>query len=213
MPSISGQSILVIGGTSGIGFAVAKLALKENVRVTIASSNETKVNTAVDKLRSAFSHDQITGHVVKLGGEETEAQLDKLLIDVTASGPLDHVVYTAGSPVLRPFQEIDFKYVQESGRLGLSAQLLLAKLVRRYVKDGYTSSLILTGGQVGEKPYKGWTVYAAYASALYGMTRNLALDLAPIRVNLVSPGRHRYRALGREEGPNERNRGRIRTAG
>jgi NAD(P)-dependent dehydrogenase (short-subunit alcohol dehydrogenase family) len=188
MPSISGQSILVIGGTSGIGFAVAKLALKEDVRVTIASSNETKVNTAVDKLQSAFSQNQITGHVVKLGGEETEAQLDKLLIDVTASGPLDHVVYTAGSPVLRPFQEIDFKYVQESGRLGLSTPLLLAKLVPRYVKDGYTSSLILTGGQVGEKPYRGWTVYAAYASALYGMTRNLALDLAPIRVNLVSPG-------------------------
>lgn len=188
MPSISGQSTLIVGGSSGIGFAVATLGLKESASVAIASSNETKVNNAVERLRSTFPKGRISGHVVDLGGEDTEQRLENLLIDVTASGPLDHVIYTAGSPGLRPFQDIDLKYVIDSGRVGMFTPLLLAKLVPRFVKSGYTSSLILTGGQVGEKPLQGYAVLAAYTGGLYAMVRNLALDLNPIRVNLISPG-------------------------
>ena len=188
MPSISGQSILVIGGSSGIGFAVAKLALAENVRVAIASSSETKVTDAIGRLKSAYPNGQVTGYVAKLGGEDTESCLEKLLVDVTAVGLLDHIIYTAGYPVVKPFQDIDLNYLIEAARLPLLTPLLIAKLVPKFVKSDYTSSLIFTGGRVGEKPLANWSVFAAYASALYGLTRNLAVDLKPSRVNLVSPG-------------------------
>ena len=188
MPSISGQSILVIGGSSGIGFAVAKLALAENVHVNIASSSESKVNSAVERLKSAFPNGHVTGYVTQLGGDDTESRLEKLLAEVTATGPLDHIIYTAGSPVVKTFQDIDFDYLIEAARLPLLTPILIAKLTPKFVKSHYNSSLILTGGRVGEKPLANWSVFAAYASALYGLTRNLALDLKPARVNLVSPG-------------------------
>lgn len=65
--------------------------------------------------------------------------------------------------------------------------LLTANLVPKFVNSDYTSSLILIGGRVGEKPLAKWSVCAAYASALCALTRNLTVDLRPSRVNLVSP--------------------------
>jgi NAD(P)-dependent dehydrogenase (short-subunit alcohol dehydrogenase family) len=56
------------------------------------------------------------------------------------------------------------------------------------VGPGPTSSITLTTGSVAERPHENWSVVASYASGLHGMTRALALDLKPIRVNLVSPG-------------------------
>ena len=68
------------------------------------------------------------------------------------------------------------------------APLLVAKIGSRYLSPGPGSSIILTTGSVSEKPIPGWSVVASYAAGLHGMVRNLALDLKPVRVNLVSPG-------------------------
>jgi NAD(P)-dependent dehydrogenase (short-subunit alcohol dehydrogenase family) len=62
MPSITGQSIVIIGGSAGIGLAVAKLALKEGARVTIVSSNPTRIDTAIDNLKKEVYDCQITGY-------------------------------------------------------------------------------------------------------------------------------------------------------
>lgn len=198
MPSISGQSILIIGGSSGIGFAVAKLALSEGVRsVAIASSNETKVQDAVSRLKSlsSITKDQvISGHVCPLGDDDTESRLEKLFTDVTTTngGQLDHIISTAGRPGPRPFQEIDLPYLISAARLSLFTPLLLAKHAPKYLKSNpsYTSSLIFTSGRVAEKPVPGYAVYASYGAAIGGLTRGLALDLkeAGVRVNQVSPG-------------------------
>ena len=112
-----------------MGFTVAKLALTENVRVAIASSRETKVNNAVERLKSVFPNGQVTGYVAKLGGDDTESCPEKLLTDATAVGPLDHIVYTAGYPVVKPFQDIDLTYLIEAARFPSLTPLLIAKLV------------------------------------------------------------------------------------
>ena len=74
------------------------------------------------------------------------------------------------------------------GNVRFFSVLLLAKHLRTYLNPGPKSSLTLTSGGVAEKPVPNWSTVASYAGGLHSMTRNLALDLKPIRVNLVSPG-------------------------
>lgn len=68
------------------------------------------------------------------------------------------------------------------------APALVAKLAPRFLKPSYTSSLVFCGGRAGEKPIKGWPAAACLSAGLEGLVRALALDLAPLRVNVVHPG-------------------------
>lgn len=192
MPSIARQSIIIIGGSSGIGFGVARLALKEYLSVAIASSNPDRVAAAVAKLTKEFPGQKITGHTCNLITENVESDLEKLFVDASAShgGILfDHVIFTAGNALLaKPLGDINIEVIRDAGRVRFVAPLLVAKLAPRYLKKDYSSSIILTGGSVSQKPVANWSIVASYASGLTGMTRNLALDLKPIRVNLVIPG-------------------------
>jgi NAD(P)-dependent dehydrogenase (short-subunit alcohol dehydrogenase family) len=192
MPSISGQSIVIIGGSSGIGFGVAKLALREGVWVAIVSSNPTRVAPAVDNLQKEFPDGHITGHVCNLKAENVEARLEKVFTEVTAANhgdTLDHIIFTAGDALaIKSIKDIDINFIHEAGQVRFVAPLLVAKLAPRFVKNSYSSSLILMTGSVSQKPVPDWSVAASYFSGLHAMTRNLAVDLKPIRVNLVSPG-------------------------
>jgi len=201
MPPISGQSLLVIGGSSGIGAAVAKLAAAEGVRVAIASSNPTRVANAVKKVESSVSDAQIAGYTCDLNSDDVESRLEKLLSDVTtATGrQLDHIVYTANVLNLKPVSEVTVDYLRTSGQFGFVTPLLIAKLAPRFLNQSYQSSLTFTSGRVAEKPVKGYTMGAAWGAALFGIIRNLALDLAPIRVNVVSPGATDTEMWGNDE--------------
>lgn len=190
MPSITGQSILVIGGSSGIGAAVAQLAAAQGVRVAIASSNPARVAHAVKRVEAAVPEAKITGYTIDLNSDDIEPHLVKLFTDVTAAHgePLDHVVYTAGVFNIKPIEQTTADYLRDCAQLGLIAQVLVAKLAPRFLNKSYHSSLTFTSGRIAEKPVQGYAVAAAWAAALFGLTRTLALDLAPIRVNYVSPG-------------------------
>jgi len=192
MPSISGQAILIIGGSSGIGFAVAKLALQEGVRVAIASSNAARVSTAVENLKKQFPAGEITGHTCNLKADDVEAQIERLFTEAVSTNDgnlLDHVIFTAGDAlVIKPLSEINIDLIRAAGQVRFIAPLLVGKLAPRFVKNSYVSSLILTTGSNSQKAIPNWSITASYLTGLHGMTRNMALDLKPIRVNLVSPG-------------------------
>jgi NAD(P)-dependent dehydrogenase (short-subunit alcohol dehydrogenase family) len=191
MPSIKDQSILIIGGTSGIGFAAAQLALEQGACVAVASSNPTRISTALDKLKSSFPDAQIAGYECDVSKPDIEASLLALFSTATDNGAklLDHIIYTAiGAIDLTPLAELSSEAIQKAGHFHCLAPMIIGKLTPRFLNPGYKSSLIFTSGQIAEKPLKGWTVQCAYATALYGITRALALDLAPRRVNCVSPG-------------------------
>jgi NAD(P)-dependent dehydrogenase (short-subunit alcohol dehydrogenase family) len=68
------------------------------------------------------------------------------------------------------------------------APLLVAKVGSKYLNPGPASSIVLTAGIVADRPIPNWSIVASYCAGMHGMTRNLAIDLKPIRVNLVSPG-------------------------
>ncbi|KAK6072605.1 short chain dehydrogenase/reductase family [Seiridium cupressi] len=183
MAPLTGQYILVIGGSSGIGFSVAKLALAGGAKVAIASSSADKVNNAVSRLDGKAS-----GHTVDLSAVDPEAAIEKLLADVTVSGKLDHIINTAGRGLPKPIAKLDLASANELARLPLFVPLFLGKLGPKYLKEGYNSSIILTSGQIAEKPAPGYSVLSAFVSSQHALARNLAVDLAPRRVNVVAPG-------------------------
>ncbi|KAI1374423.1 putative short chain dehydrogenase/ reductase [Hypoxylon crocopeplum] len=191
MPPIAGQNVLVIGGSSGIGAAVAKLACAEGLNVSVASSNPSRVETAVRRIREAVPGARVLGFVCDVNHDDAESSLEKLFADVkVAAGgqPLDHIIYTSVVLDLRPLSEVSMAYLRDASQFKYVVPLLIGKLAPRYVKQSHTSSLIFTSGRVAEKPVKGSTVVSGMGAALFGVTRGLALDIAPIRVNLVSPG-------------------------
>jgi NAD(P)-dependent dehydrogenase (short-subunit alcohol dehydrogenase family) len=179
---------------TGIGFGVAEALVEYGAFVTISSSNPSRVEAAVDKIQKAYPSfkAKISGHACNLGDHNTvEANLKTLLDTVTNSGKqkLDHIAYTAGDALATmELSKIDMDKVLKAGTVRFFGPLMLGKLAPAYMNAGPVSSIILTTGTVSEKPIQGWSAVAPFATGLQGMARALALDLKPLRVNLVSPG-------------------------
>ncbi|KAL6804859.1 hypothetical protein GGI42DRAFT_367770 [Trichoderma sp. SZMC 28013] len=195
MPSIAGHRVLVLGASSGIGFAVAKLTLAENIaHLAIASSNRTKLDNAVKALVKAVpgSEDRISSFLVDLGGEDTESQLEQVLADAVAAagGPLDHIVHSVSNRrgPLVPFSAVDYKTIQGLFVPRFAQLALLGKLGPKYMNGKGTSSIILTSGHVEDLPMPGLGVLSSVGAAITGMAIGLAVDISPIRVNAVAPG-------------------------
>jgi len=78
--------------------------------------------------------------------------------------------------------------IKQAGMVRFFAPLIVAKHAVKHLNAGPASSIILTTGSVSERPRPDWSIIGSFATGLHGMTRSLALDLAPVRVNLISPG-------------------------
>ncbi|KAL8673350.1 MAG: hypothetical protein Q9168_002229 [Polycauliona sp. 1 TL-2023] len=185
---LSGAKVLVIGGTSGIGFAVAEASLEHGAQVIISSSQESRVQSSIERLLATYpsSKGRLSGHVCDLSSPNLEDNIKTLF---SKAGQLDHIVITAGDKLASmPIHEVTFETIQQAGMVRFFAPLLIAKHGSKSLSPGPTSSITMTTGTVAQKPIADWTIVASYAAGLHGMVRNLALDLAPIRVNLISPG-------------------------
>ncbi|KAK7564908.1 hypothetical protein BKA81DRAFT_374903 [Phyllosticta paracitricarpa] len=189
------QHILVIGGSSGIGFGLAEALLEHGARVTISSSSATKLSTAVSQLSKAYpsaaNKRYIASHACDLGDPSTlESNITSLFASTTSTAPLHHVVFTAGEALHTvPLDDLDMARAHAAGTVRFFAPLLVAKHAARALPKSPASSITLTSGTAGDRPpMPNWSLVAAYAAGLYGMARGLALDLRPLRVNVVAPG-------------------------
>ena len=187
---LQGARILLIGGTSGIGFGVAEAAIEHGAgKIILSSSREARVNDAVARLKKAYpsASVEIVGHVCNLADEATLDSNVKALFKKT--GELDHIVYSAGdTPPLKKFTTVDFEFIKQAGWVRFYGPLLVALHGHKKLVQSPKSSITITTGATSEKPWGGSAVVGSWLSGLQGMTRGLALELKPLRVNLISPG-------------------------
>lgn len=174
---------------TGIGYGVAEALLEHGAIVIVSSSNPSRVEKTVERLKKSYpsASSKVTGHACNLGDEATlESNVVELL---EKTGKIDHVVHTAGDPLaMMALEDATIDKIKKAGMVRFFSALMVAKHVPKYLTGGPRSSITLTTGAVSEKPIPNWTVINSFATGLQGMTRGLALDLKPIRVNLVSPG-------------------------
>ena len=175
--SLKGKRIVVIGGATGIGFAIAEIAHEQGASVVLGSSNKANVTAASKRLEGA------TGHAVNLRDEGSIKDFFKQV------GAFDHLAITAGDwggPMFVSIQDLNLTEAQELLAVRFWGALAAVKhCCHTITKDG---SITLTSGMIGHRPRKGTPVMAAVGGAVEHLTAGLAMDLAPVRVNAVSPG-------------------------
>ena len=170
------KRVVVLGGSSGIGFAVAEQASTQGAAVVIASSNPERVQKAVEKLEG-----NAQGHALDLADESAVENFFAKL------GAFDHLAFTAGDQLhLHDLAAIDLQQARRAFELRYWAALAAVKYGSRNIRKG--GSIVLTTGVAGQRPRKGWVVAASVCGTIEALTRALAVELAPIRVNAVSPG-------------------------
>ncbi|MEI9992546.1 MAG: SDR family oxidoreductase [Rhizomicrobium sp.] len=175
--SLAGKRVVVIGGTSGIGFAVAALARELGAAVVVASSKSASVDAAIARLAGA------SGDVVDLkDAASISGFLDRL-------DPFDHLAITAGDFDRRVFastEDLDLAFAREAFEVRFWGSLAIIKHGRRKIApDG---SITLTSGMLAHRPSKGSPLPSAVVGAVEHLVRSLAVDLAPLRINAVCPG-------------------------
>jgi NAD(P)-dependent dehydrogenase (short-subunit alcohol dehydrogenase family) len=170
------KRVVVVGGSSGIGLAVAEQAASQGAKIVIASSSAERVQKAIERIGR-----EAQGQAVEASDERAVESLFAKL------GPFDHLVFTAGDSLhLHELASTDLQQARHAFELRYWSALAAVKYGSPHIrKEG---SIVLTTGIAGQRPQKGWVTAASVCGAIEALTRALAVELAPIRVNAVSPG-------------------------
>jgi NAD(P)-dependent dehydrogenase (short-subunit alcohol dehydrogenase family) len=178
-----------VGGTGGVGISVAQALIEFDASIILSSSRESKVRDVCAQLINDYpaAKDRVSGFACDLASPHVEANIEKLFQKV---GEIDHIVYMAGDRLpMVPLEEVTLDKWQKNNQVRTIAAILVVKIGTKYMKKDRHSSIVLTGGSISEKPIAGgWSMLSLIGAGLNGLARQLAFDLAPIRVNCVAPG-------------------------
>jgi NAD(P)-dependent dehydrogenase (short-subunit alcohol dehydrogenase family) len=184
---LAGKSVLVLGGSSGIGYGVAEGCLESGAKVTISSSSQTKIDAAVAKLTKAYPGAHIQGFACDLSKPTAEQDLEALFERV--GGPVNHVVVTAADSLsLTMLKDLDVNLMHRAIHMRMVVPFLVAKVAARRLPQSPESSIVITSGTAAYQSPPGWSLVSHLAAGLQGMVRALALEIGPIRINAVQPG-------------------------
>jgi NAD(P)-dependent dehydrogenase (short-subunit alcohol dehydrogenase family) len=173
-PELLGQTVVVVGGSAGIGLETARRASVEGARVVLTGRDPERLERAASELDALSS--------AAFDATDT-ASLERFFRDLPAT--IDHVMVTAGRPHYGRLIDLDF----EQARRALDEHMLLMIQVARNarkVRPGGT--LLFVGGTGARRLGVGRGIVATITAALPALTANLALELAPVRVNLIAAG-------------------------
>jgi NAD(P)-dependent dehydrogenase (short-subunit alcohol dehydrogenase family) len=174
-PELLGQTVVVIGGSAGIGLETARRARAEGANVVITGRDPDRLRLAAVDVGASNS----------AAFDATDpASLGRFFRDLPE--PIDHVMVTAGRPHYGRLLEMDL----EEARRGLDEHLVLMLQVA-HAADGRVSAggtLLFMGGTGGRRIGVGLGIASTVTAALPALTASLALELAPVRVNLIAAG-------------------------
>jgi len=174
-PRLEGQTVVLLGGSAGIGLETARLARAEGAEVILVGRNRERLERAAKEVDA-----QSTAAFDATDFDALERFFEGL------PGPVDHVLVTAGGPSYAPLAEMDFAEARRTVEEHLWLPLQLARIALREVRPG--GSLIFMSGTGGRRPTVGLTVGGTLTAGSPALTANLALEIAPIRVNLIAAG-------------------------
>ncbi|MFF0013225.1 SDR family oxidoreductase [Streptomyces sp. NPDC005374] len=169
---------MIIGGSSGMGLALARTLLAEGMDVTIVGRSEDRLAQARAELER--THGKISTIVADMGREEDVTELFAQVARV------DHVVVTAADATGAYGRTSDV--ATATARAVVDTKLLGAWLVGKHAAGRVTGSITYTSGINAYRPNGSNTIMAAANGALASLAYGLAIELAPVRVNVISPG-------------------------
>jgi len=168
---LKGKKVVVVGGSSGIGLSTAELAKREGADVIVASRSAAKLDPIAERLNAIAIPADVTD-------DKSVANLFR------SSGPVDHVIVTAAQLRSGPFRTV----AMEDVRSTFEGKFWGAWRVARAAEFRAGGSLTLVSGFLSVRPRPNSAIVSAANAALEALSRALALELAPLRVNCVSPG-------------------------
>jgi NAD(P)-dependent dehydrogenase (short-subunit alcohol dehydrogenase family) len=174
-PQLLGQTVVVIGGSSGIGLETEKRARAEGADVVLTGRNPERLQHAALELDAPSS-----AAFDATDFDRFERFFDELPI------PVDHVMVRAGGPYYARLTDIDFEQARRNVAQHLWLPLHVARNAAAKVRPGGT--LLFISGTGGCRPAVGMALSSTFTAALPALTKVLALELAPVRVNLIAAG-------------------------
>jgi NAD(P)-dependent dehydrogenase (short-subunit alcohol dehydrogenase family) len=170
------KKVIVLGGSSGLGLATAKAAAHEGAHVTIVSSNQERIHSAMKELPEGTR-----GYPVDLSQEKNIKHFFE------EQGNFDHLVYTAGENItMSMIDQTDIEKSKDFFTIRFWGAFAAIKYGAPFVNEG--GSITLMSGNFGQRPAKGYSLGATICGAMDAFTRAMAVELAPIRVNNIAAG-------------------------
>jgi NAD(P)-dependent dehydrogenase (short-subunit alcohol dehydrogenase family) len=174
-PELLGQTVVVIGGSAGIGLETARRARAEGADVVLTGRNPERLKQAAVELDA-----QVTGAFDANDAASMKRFFERL------PDPIDHVMVTAGGPHYGPLLEMDSAQVRQAISEHVVLGLEVARNAAGKMRPGGT--LLLIGGTGARRIGRDLGIASAATAAMPPFTAALALELAPVRVNLIAPG-------------------------
>jgi NAD(P)-dependent dehydrogenase (short-subunit alcohol dehydrogenase family) len=175
LPQLAGQTVVLIGGSAGIGLETARRARLEGADVILTGRNPNRLKAAASDVGAQ--------RTAAFDANDSEAL--RKFFDSTPA-PIDHILVTAGGPKYGPMLEMDVADVRDalSGHVVLGLEV--ARIAQPKMRPG--GSLLLMGGTGGRRIDHRVGIVSAATAALPPFTAALALEIAPVRVNLIAAG-------------------------
>jgi NAD(P)-dependent dehydrogenase (short-subunit alcohol dehydrogenase family) len=174
-PALAGHVVVVIGGSSGMGLETARRSRAEGADVIITGRDPARLERAAAEVGAAGT---------AAFDAADRAALGRFIDGLPAT--VDHVMVTAGGPYYAPLAELEHDRAVRDFEMHLWLPVALAQRMAGRVPPG--GSLVFIGGTGGRRPGPGLALMTAMTAALPALTANLALELAPVRVNLIAAG-------------------------
>jgi NAD(P)-dependent dehydrogenase (short-subunit alcohol dehydrogenase family) len=172
--TLAGQTVVVLGGTAGMGLETARAAREQGAEVIVTARDAERLRAVGEELGARTSAFDVTDF------DRVTRFFEEL------PGPVDHVLVTGPGPYYATLADFDFEAATHDLRSHLLLPIQLARLAVGRVRAGGT--LLFIGGTGGRRVAPGLSLIGAMTAAMPALTKNLALELAPIRVNLIAAG-------------------------